>query len=291
MNCCACIELSGREPAEAPDGHFLGHAPLRRRVALTACLLFGLAGQAAAKPGDREASLAPAGKRAKAVGALVIVGGGSLPASIRQRFIELAGGDSARLVIIPTASGKVQPGHLQELGSYAYWTSFVKSGQVKSVTFLHTRSPHEANEAAFIKPLMEASGVWITGGDQSLLTAAYKGTAVERELRKLIDRGGVVGGTSAGAAVMSEIMIRNGTTVAEVGTGFGFLPPSVVIDQHFFERSRQARLLSVLAKHPECLGLGIDESTGIVVQGQSVTVVGKRTVCVCLPAQDWRSRK
>jgi cyanophycinase len=157
-----------------------------------------------------------------------------------------------------------------------------KAGKLKSLYFLHTRKEAQANDPAFIKPLTEASAVWFTGGDQSLLTSAYKGTAVEREVKKLLARGGVVGGTSAGAAVMSGVMIKYGNPAPVLGAGFGLLD-GVVVDQHFQERKRLKRLQAALEKHPDLVGLGIDEQTGIVVQGHSVTVLGKRNVRVCLP--------
>jgi len=251
-------------------------------ITLVAALVCCPAGFAA--PPDLSA--APAAKGTKvATGSLVIVGGGRLPDGIRDRFLELAGGEKARLVVIPTASQLAESGRLETLTSYAYWSGFMKAHRVASVVFLHTRRPEQANDPAFVKPLTEASAVWFGGGDQSLLTAAYKGTAVEKEIRNLLARGGVVGGTSAGAAVMSDVMIRSGKTVAEVGTGFGFVS-GLVVDQHFEERNRLARLQGVLAKYPRLLGLGIDEQTGVVVQGQNITVLGKSHVLLCFPAPE-----
>ncbi len=223
-------------------------------------------------------------------GSLVIVGGGLMPQNIRDRFVKLAGGEKAKLVVIPTASQRAQAGRLENLPSYSYWMPLVRAHKVASVVFLHTRRTDEANNPSFVKPLTEASGVWFSGGDQSFLTSAYKNTAVEREVRNLLARGGVVGGTSAGAAVMSEVMIRNGITVAEVGTGFGFLP-GVIVDQHFQQRKRLTRLQGVLARYPRYLGMGIDEQTGIVVQGQSVTVLGNNHVHVCFPPSQPRKNE
>jgi cyanophycinase len=102
-------------------------------------------------------------------------------------------------------------------------------------------------------------------------------------VKNVLARGGVVGGTSAGAAVMSEVMIRGGNRVAEVGTGFGLLP-GVVVDQHFSQRDRLPRLQGVLTKYPDLLGLGIDEETAVVVRGQGLTVLGNHQVRVCFPA-------
>jgi cyanophycinase len=215
-------------------------------------------------------------------GTLVIVGGGLMPDTVRDRFLELGGGPKARLVVIPTASRRVDAG-IEKVASYSYWMPLEKESKVSSVSFLHTRNREEADDPKFVKPLLDASAVWFPGGDQILLTDAYKGTAVERAVRAVLDRGGVVGGTSAGAAVMSEIMIRSGNPVAEVGAGFGFVGSNLILDQHFHERNRLPRLLGVLAKHPKHVGLGIDERTAIEVRGQKVTVLGQRNVRLCLP--------
>jgi cyanophycinase len=206
-------------------------------------------------------------------GALVIVGGGATPADVRDKFLDLAGGKGARLVIIPTASAKADT---EQSRSFAYW----KTQAVASVVLLHTRRREQADDPAFARPLHEATGVWITGGDQTKLVAAYRGTAVERELHDLLTRGGVVGGTSAGAAVMSSVMITGGNPSAQVDAGFGLLPGAVV-DQHLMRRNRVPRLLGVLNTHPGYFGLGIDERTAAVVQGKSLTVLGEDTVRVC----------
>jgi cyanophycinase len=207
-------------------------------------------------------------------GALVMVGGGGIPDAIRDCFLGLAGGKKARLVVIPTANIKAEKP--DELKSWAYW----KAQDVASVELLHTRKRAEADEPTFVRRLGLATGVWLVGGDQSRLIEAYKDTAVERELRKLLARGGVVGGTSAGAAVMGPLMIRGGETLAEVGQGFGFLP-GVVIDQHFMKRKREHRLLGVVGKHPQFLGLGIDEQTAVVVKGRTLSVLGNAEVRIC----------
>jgi cyanophycinase len=206
------------------------------------------------------------------VGALVIVGGGVLPNSIRDCFLDLAGGrEKTRLVVIPTASELAD--RMQDFKSYAYW----QAQNLKSVSMLHTLDHKKANDPAFVEPLTHANAAWLSGGDQSRLAGAYHGTAVERELRRLLNRGGVIGGTSAGASVMSSVMITGGNPRAVVGTGFGLLP-DVVIDQHFENRRRRDRLLWVVSQYPSCLGLGIDEQTAVVVRGHTFTVVGNARV-------------
>jgi cyanophycinase len=199
-----------------------------------------------------------------------------MPDGVRNRFLELAGGKNARLVIIPTAHTKAD--HLETMASYTFW----RAQKVASVSFLHTRKHDEANDPKFVKPLTEATGVWFPGGDQSMLVAPYRGSLVERELHRLLARGGVIGGTSAGASAMSRLMITGGNPMAQVGTGFGLLP-EVVIDQHFYNRNRLPRLLDILTRHPDYLGLGIDEETAVVVHAGLATILGNANVRLCLP--------
>lgn len=148
---------------------------------------------------------------------------------------------------------------------------------------LHTRDRKTADDPAFVQPLTEATGVWFGGGDQSRLTAVYKGTRFETELRNLHSRGGVVGGTSAGAAVLSDPMITGGTDKARTGSGFGLLP-GFVIDQHFIARDRQKRLAGVIAAEPGGVGLGLDEGTAVVARGRELKVVGQSTATFILGA-------
>jgi cyanophycinase len=243
-------------------------------------LLLSLAVVLGCLPVARSAEPAPAGdpgpQAGAAGGSLVIVGGGALPEAVRDRFIELAGGKDGRIVIIATASEKANTPELLKTPGY------FRAAGVEPVVF-HAHNRDEANDPAYIKPLTAATGVWFTGGVQSRLIDTYHGTAAERELQKVLARGGVIGGTSAGAAVMSQVMILGGTTKATVGTGFGFLR-GVVVDQHFLTRHRLERLLGVLAQHPQYPGLGIDEQTAIVVHGAALTVLGNSTVSVCLPS-------
>lgn len=212
-------------------------------------------------------------------GALVIVGGGGFPKDVRDCFVQLAGGKEGKLVVIPTASERANRTH--RYPSLPYW----QAQGLGSVSLLHTLDRKQADDPSFVKPLTEATAAWLDGGDQSRLANAYHDTAVERELRQLLVRGGVIGGTSAGASIMSEIMITGGNPKATVDKGFGFLS-NVVIDQHFQNRKRQQRLLGVLADYPRCLGLGIDEQTAVVVKGHTFTVLGKANVSVCLPPAD-----
>lgn len=217
-------------------------------------------------------------------GSLVICGGGVLPEAIFTRFVELAGGDEARVIIITTASILADtsevPARLEP------W----RKHKLVSLDVLHTRSREVANDPEFVKPLTQATGVWFWGGTQSWLVDTYGGTRSEEALHGILKRGGVIGGTSAGAAIMSPVMIRHGNPEPEVGRGFGFLPGTVV-DQHFLKRNRKDRLLNVLSRHPGHVGLGIDENTALVVQGRSVSVIGDSLVQAWYPAAEDRPER
>jgi cyanophycinase len=207
-------------------------------------------------------------------GTLVIVGGGEMPASVIEAFVKSAGGAKGSLVVVPTAStyADKEP----EKSTIDLWQ---KRGMGR-VSVLHSRSREKANEAEFVKPLKEATAVWLGGGDQKRLTDAYKNTLVEKEMHQLLQRGGTIGGTSAGAAVMSRLMITGGKAPAQIGEGFGFLPGGVV-DQHFLKRDRVDRLLDVLHRHPGWFGLGIDEGTAAIVQGRTITIAGTSMAMLC----------
>jgi cyanophycinase len=208
-------------------------------------------------------------------GSLVLSGGGRIPDAVRDEFLKLAGGEKTRLVVIPTGSES-----FDDTDERADHRRLWESHRPATFDILHTRSREVANGESFVAPIRQATGVWIAGGRQTLIAAAYTGTRVERELHALLERGGVIGGTSAGAACLSRIMIVRGD-VYNV-PGFGLLPGTIV-DQHFVKRDRKSRLVAALAKHPAWLGVGIDENTALVVRGAAVRCVGDSTVSLCLP--------
>ena len=209
-------------------------------------------------------------------GTLLIAGGGELPDRVQRQFVELAGGANAKLVIIPGV-------YVEDSFVKLYFDEWNSCGPA-SVHVLNASSPEEANNPEFAAPLDEATGVWLGGGQQTWLTGCYGGTLMERKIRAVLQRNGVVGGTSAGAAVMSEVMITGGRKKPSVGTGFGFLP-GVIIDQHFIKRNRFSRLRQVVEAHPNLVGIGIDESAALVVSlgDRRVRVVGNSYIVVCLP--------
>jgi cyanophycinase len=212
-------------------------------------------------------------------GSLVIVGGGRLPDSVRKTFIELAGGAAkAKIVVVPTAgeNDDAKPSELDE-----YLAPWRKLG-VASVSIVHTRSRDKANEPDFTREIDEATGVWFGGGDQSHITDAYLGTRAEPAFRRVLERGGVIGGTSAGAAIMSKVMITGGREKATVGTGLGYLPGAVV-DQHALKRSRFNRLMGVVAEHPGLIGIAVDEATALVIRPEEWRVLGDSYVVFYRP--------
>ena len=197
---------------------------------------------------------------------------------ILARFLELAGGADAPIVVIPTA-GTSDPYD-------QYWSGlepFREAGATK-LTVLHTRDRVVANSEEFVEPIRRAAGVWFPGGRPQRLSEVYLGTCTERELHALLERGGVVGGSSAGASIQGSYMVRgdsetNRIVMGDHDKGFGLLR-NVAIDQHLIARNRHFDLIPVIEKHPELLGIGIDEDTAIVVQGDRFEVIGNSVVAI-----------
>lgn len=215
----------------------------------------------------------------QSAGALMVCGGGSLPDEVYDEFVRLAGGKSARLVLIPSA----YPYESRERIEYRFsgWRDY----EVTAFDFLDTDAREKADTAEFIRPLEQATGVWMSGGFQSRLSGLYAGTKVEEAIKGVLARGGVVSGTSAGAAVMSRVMIRYGSNQAVVDRGLGLLDKAVV-DQHFTERGRHTRLLGVIEQHPDLVGLGVDEGTALLVQGNRLKVMGRARATVFVHRDD-----
>jgi len=200
-------------------------------------------------------------------GSLLLCGGSVLPPAIRDRFFELGGAERGALVVIPTASPR------SDGGDYSFWVDYWHDYRWASVAVVHANAPVEAHRESSLDALRSATAVWISGGDQSRLADRFNGTPVLKELTLLLERGGVVGGTSAGAAICSETMISGGRTEPTFKTGFGFLP-GVMIDQHFVAKNRMERLSKGVHHQRGLTGLGIDESTGILIRGRTAEVLG-----------------
>lgn len=197
-------------------------------------------------------------------GKLVIAGGGSLPAAVYREFLRLAG-DQPNLIVVPTASTREYDlAAVKELWS---------SRGFKSVQVLHTRDREEASNPEFGAPVREANAIWFNGGSQQRIADAYVGTVVEEEIYALLKRGGVVGGSSAGAAIQSRVMIAGGRIEPELSVGLDLLCGTIV-DQHFLRRNRITRLMAAVQKHSNLIGIGIDEGTAVVVEQNKAKVVG-----------------
>jgi cyanophycinase len=204
----------------------------------------------------------------------VVVGGGNLGPEIFARFIQLAGGPDAPIVVVPTAGeDSVYP---------ADWSGVagLKAAGAVRITVLHTRDRRVADTESFVAPLRAARGVWFPGGRQWRLVDAYLGTATERELRAVLARGGVIGGTSAGASILASYLVRgarSGNTIMMAKgyeRGFGYLR-DVAVDQHVVARNRQGDLQQVITAHPSLLGVGLDEGTALVVRGDRGEIIGR----------------
>jgi cyanophycinase len=211
-------------------------------------------------------------------GSLVVVGGAMRDPEIYQRFIELAGGPDAHIVYIPTAGGA------EEYDQFYQALNAWRANGARNVTILHTTDPAEADTETFIEPLKDAGGVFFGGGRQWRLVDAYGGTKTEQAIRDVLDRGGVVGGSSAGASIQGSYLVRGDTETNTVmmgdhQVGFGYLR-NVGIDQHVLRRNRHFDLIEVVEANPELLGIGIDENTALVVRGDQAQVIGASYVLI-----------
>jgi cyanophycinase len=213
-------------------------------------------------------------------GTRILAGGGKMPDAVYERFLALAGGaEMARIVLIPTASGSADEA-AERAKTLARWQQAHPGYRFE---VLHTRDRATADREEFTAPLRSATAVWLGGGVQQNLADAYLGTRVERELQALLARGGVVGGTSAGTAIQTKVMIASGKDAPVMATGFDFVP-GAISDQHFLARKRLPRLQQALALHPGCFGLGIDEGTAVEIGGRTLTVHGASKAVLVLGA-------
>jgi len=212
-------------------------------------------------------------------GTLLIIGGGASDI-FYAKFMELAGGADAPIVVIPTAisSDSLTTENLED-----FKNSFTDKG-FKNVTVLHTRDREEANRETFVEPLKHAAGVWFSGGRQWRHADSYLDTKAHQAFNDLLKRGGVIAGSSAGATIQGSYLARGDTgentiMMGDHEEGLGFIS-NVAIDQHLFARNRQFDMFEILEKRPELLGIGLDEDTGIIVKGNIFTVFGKSYVAI-----------
>jgi cyanophycinase len=217
-------------------------------------------------------------------GTLVIVGGGGTAPDIEQAFLQACGGKGARIGIIPTASSEPD-------AALAGWKKDLDAVGATMVS-LDVRAREDSSRPELLEAARTCTGFWFSGGDQSRIGDKIVGTPLHQLLLARYQEGAGVGGTSAGAAIMSRAMLTgedlNGKEqLVEMGPGayktregMGFLPEHVLIDQHFLRRSRENRMLSLIMGAPGALGFGIDEATALVVKDGVATVAGRRGVLV-----------
>ncbi len=220
-------------------------------------------------------------------GTLFIIGGGDRPEYMMKKYIELAGGKESKFIIIPMASS-------EPLESAEYMVKELKGLGCKNVEYIFCNKSNADTEENLHK-LEGVKGVYFCGGDQVLLTAALLGTKLLDKIKDVYKNGGVVGGTSAGAAVMSKVMLTGNEWInkdttniftfikkrnVETVEGFGFIQ-NAIIDQHFITRKRLNRLISVVLENPSLPGIGIDEATAIIVRpNNTFEVFGENTVLI-----------
>lgn len=215
-------------------------------------------------------------------GQLVIIGGAEDKegdCKVLREFVRRAGGINANIVVMTVATEMPR-----EVGEN-YIRVFERLGAA-DIRIVDTVQREDASSSSYLEAVQKATGIFFTGGDQSRITSILKDTELDAAIHQRYQEGIVIGGTSAGAAMMPDVMIVEGDSetnprvnVVEMGPGMGFLP-GVVVDQHFLQRGRLGRLLSALSQQPAVLGFGIDENTAVVVQDNKFEVVGEGAVTV-----------
>ena len=198
-------------------------------------------------------------------GTLILAGGGALPDALLRRFVELAGGPDAPIVYVPCSEA-------ESIAREPGFVSVLRRAGAHNVTWLHTKDRERADsDRAFLAPLVEAGGVWFGGGRQWNLVDSYQHTQAHFLMQEVLERGGVIAGSSAGASIQAQYMARgdplgNTNIIAEgYEEGLGFLP-GCAVDQHFTERQRQADMTLLVDTYPTLLGIGIDEGVALVVR-------------------------
>ncbi|WBX70122.1 cyanophycinase [Tenacibaculum retecalamus] len=213
----------------------------------------------------------------------LLIGGGGMTDEMWQVFYDFAGGKSAKLVIIPTAFDENSINYDPEFKILK--RQFTSRG-FEDIQFMHTRDTLVANSDEFIQPLKNATAVWLTGGRQWRTADAYLNTKTHFELNNLLKRGGIIGGHSAGASIQGSYLVRGGRDlngnykiISNSDVGFGFVT-NTAFDQHHLDRNRQYDMFDLLKIKPKLLGIGIDENTGILVQGNEFQVIGNKFVSI-----------
>lgn len=262
------------------------HARSALRIGLkSAMLLMGTVASLYAQPSTKGGAAPEYGPPK---GTLLIVGGGNLEGSgINERFISLAGGKDAFIVVVPTAGGnRKADGSLIPYDEATVLASWRRLGAT-NVHMLHTADPKIADTPEFANILQQATGVWFNGGRQWNIVDSYAGTRTLKEFHNVLARGGVIGGSSAGATIQGAFLVRGAVSGADVmmapepehQSAFGFLRRSA-IDQHINTRNRWDDLIPVIKRFPDLLGIGLSEATAIEVHGDQFTIMGKAQVAI-----------
>lgn len=214
-------------------------------------------------------------------GTLLIIGGNAKDDIFIPLFKQLAGGDEAEIVIIPTA---LDDESLSTDPDFTKLISRFEKYNFKKISVLHTRNPEEAQSPDFVEPLHSATGVWLQGGRQWRLAVSYLNTLVHLEIFGVLHRNGVIAGTSAGATIQGSYLARGDTKSNTIMMGDheeGFsLIKNIAIDQHLLARNRQFDMFEIINKRPDLLGIGLDENTGIIVRGNIFEVVGEHYIAI-----------
>jgi cyanophycinase len=222
-------------------------------------------------------------------GTLFIAGGSTvgLPITLIEKFVELGGGVDGTFVIVPTANGNLDgTGQVRVYVASQVINPWLNLG-LKHVKMLHTHDPKIADTEEFAKVLSDATAVWFTGGRHHHIVDSYAGTLTYREFHKVLERGGVIGGSSAGATIQGDYLVRGDSKTNTIvmtdepnhQKGFEFLRRSA-IDQHIDARNRWADLIPVIKRYPNLLGIGLSEDTAIVVTGDQFEVLGTSKVAI-----------
>jgi cyanophycinase len=213
-------------------------------------------------------------------GSLLIIGGNvGSTAAIWNKFTELAGGkEKAKIVVVTAASGDSAAFDQKDVEEVKKQTG------IAHVVLLHTKDLREANSEKFVAPLRDATGVYFVGGRQWLIADSYLNTLTHQAFLDLLNRGGVIAGSSAGATIQGSFLWRGDTKGADIligdhTQGLGFLKNSA-IDQHLLKRNREFDLVSLIKAAPQLIGIGLDEATAILVQGDTLQVIGKSYVAI-----------
>lgn len=212
-------------------------------------------------------------------GTLIMAGGGRLPRAAMRAFVAAAGGPEAPIVVVPTAlPGDALRARLPVLRA-------LRAAGARNVSVVHARIPAEIARPSFLEPIDRARGIWFTGGRSARLVDAYAGTVALDRFRAVLARGGVIGGSSAGASIQAGYLVRGDPfDIREIMAegrerGFGFLE-GVAVDPHFNQRGRHPDLSALRRRHPRLIGLGVDENTAILVRGATLTVLGRGCVAI-----------